>query len=220
MPDAYPTEQAERVYRWLLEQLPEKSDASFLMGQGFTGAAYRYRSAESGGIKFEAAIETDGYAPSFEKRFKQEELLFNFFVSGIACIDSFAFATHMMATHFAPEKFSIDHRSLRGVNVAALSKNLNAEWSDKPLAIVWDKLFNDEVYKQWGLIRNVLAHRAVLPRAITIVPGAKSSGTWRLAELHGELDDEDLMEVTGARRAWLSKTARTLWAALEGSLPL
>ena len=60
LPGAFPTEQAERVYRYLLEQMPSDSIPRDLMGYGFQGVAYRFRAASDYGAEFEGLIGAPG----------------------------------------------------------------------------------------------------------------------------------------------------------------
>src|SRR5205814_1232825 len=92
LPGAFPTEQAERVYRSLLEQMPSDSIPRDLMGYGFQGVAYRFRAASDYGAEFEGLIGAPGgAAPPSDDVYRQERALFGFFVSGLACLECFSF---------------------------------------------------------------------------------------------------------------------------------
>jgi hypothetical protein len=60
LPPAYPTEQAQRVYRYLIEQMAAQALPSALMGHGFKGAAYRFRAATEYQSEFERSFRAPG----------------------------------------------------------------------------------------------------------------------------------------------------------------
>ena len=219
LPPAYPTEQAERVYRYLLEQMPAESTSRALMGHGFKGVAYRFRATTDYASEFENSfLAPGGVAPPVDDHYRQERALFGFFVSGLACLESFAFALHAIAAYYRPESFGLSDGHLRAIGPKAVADALQSAWPGALVSRITNELVKDDTFRTWKDIRNVLGHRVVPPRHITASPGSGIRSTWGLANQF--LDrDEPLEAVARPRSLWLTERVRDLWDGAEQSFP-
>lgn len=218
----YPTEQAERVYRYLLDQMPADSTHRALMGYGFTGVAYRFRATTEYQAEFETSFLTPGgAAPPVDDHYRQERALFGFFVSGLACLESFAFAVHAIGAHFSPGIFGLSPGHLKAVEPKAVTECLRRVWPSALITAAMSELVQDNAYRKWKDIRNVLGHRAVPPRLMEINLESGVRTTWQLVKVKYQFldNDEPLDAVVGPRRHWLEKHIRNLWNGVEQSFP-
>jgi hypothetical protein len=220
LPAAYPTDQAERVYRYLLEQMPPDSIPRDLMGYGFQGVAYRFRAGSDYGVKFESLFGAPGgAAPPVDEVYRQERALFGFFVSGLAFFESFSFALHALGAHYKPSKFGLSPGQLQAIDPGSVADTLQRVWPNAPISDVMGALVQDDTFRVWKTIRNMLAHRAIPPRIIYVGGEAGVRAAWRLVKHHFLDRDEPLELVTQLRRPWLEQRVRDLWNGVEQSFP-
>ena len=183
LPPAYPTEQAERVYRYLLDQMPADSTARALMGHGLKGVAYRFRAATEYESEFESSfLAPGGVAPPVDDHYRQEKALFGFFVSGLACLESFAFGLHAIGAYYKPTMFGLSPGHLKAIEPKAVADFLQRSWPSALVSRVMGALVQEDSFRKWKDIRNVLGHRAVPPRAIEVAPGSGVRSTWQLVK--------------------------------------
>lgn len=220
LPRPYPTEQAERVYRYLLEQMPRDSRPRALMGHGFKGVAYRFRAMTEYQTEFEHSfLAPGGAAPAADDHYRQERALFGFFVSGLACLESFAFALHAIGAYYKPSSFGLSDRQLKAVELRAVTHALKAAWPRALVTTMMDTLTLDETFRTWKDIRNVLSHRVVPPRTITLSTDAPTRSTWQLMKYQFLNRDEPLESIAQSRRVWLEGSVCDLWNGVEQSFP-
>lgn len=219
LPADYPTVLTEQCYRKLLDAIPVGSYGRELMGYGFKGVAYRFRATSEYQREFECSISAPGgAAPPADEEFLQERCLFGIFTSGLASLESLTFAIHALAGHYEPGYFSLERGGLRNVSPAAVSGAMQ-KWPAAPIAQVLGSLISDSVYAEWKDIRNILSHRVVPPRLISIQPGRKIKTYWHLTKAQFSSADESLHGVTAGRRIWLAKQLTMLWQAIDSSFP-
>lgn len=220
LPTAYPTEQAERVYRYLVDQMPADSTPRALMGHGFTGVAYRFRATTEYQSNFEASFTApSGVTPPTDDHYLQERALFGFFVSGLACLECFAFALHAIGAYYKPGTFDVSQKRLMEITPKSVANLLKEAWPNAAVTGAMRSLVDDDMFRKWKSIRNVLGHRAVPPRAIEITPGSGVRSTWQLVKYQFLDDDEPLDTMMPPRRHWLEKRIRDLWDGVEQSFP-
>jgi hypothetical protein len=220
LPPAFPTDPAERTYRYLLERMPADSLTRILMGEGFKGVAYRFRAALEYETEFRLSFEAPGgVAPPTDEHYAQERALFGFFVSGLACIECFWFAIHAIGAFYESKVFRLDPRSLKNLTLKHLADGLTRTWPDSEVATAVQALISDEVFRNWKDIRNILSHRAIPARLITVTPADETQSTWQLVRSQGLGQDEPLALATVARREWLEARVRELWHSVEQSFP-
>jgi hypothetical protein len=221
LPSAYPTEQAERVYRALHEELQSGPSGTWtlaqrLVGQAFKGVAYRFRAAAEYCVEHQRSLEAPGgSAPVAGEEFVQERALFGFFCSALASLESFAFAVHCLAAHYEPAAFLLDEKHLRQATPEPVSRRLAAQWPNAPIGSALSSLKDDPEFVRLSKIRNVLSHRAV-PSRLIMAGGGSIEASWQLGA-HGAGDEA--LGPQGARLTWLTARTTELWNAVEQSFP-
>jgi len=216
LPAEFPTDRAEFVYRRLIDDLGSDSKARRLMGFGFTGVAYRFKAMFRHGLDLEESIATNGLAPPVDIVFKQENSLFSFFVSGMSALDCFFFALHSMGAHYAPDCFDLESNALRSVKPRSVTEAFEEEWPNEPISLAIRHLIDSAEFKRWKRVRNVVTHRAVPPRAITIRPGQSTQAVWQVEEAGVKDADEEISKTTTSQwLEWISSQMHKLWSALE-----
>ena len=220
LPPGFPTDQAERTYRYLLEQMPTVSLTRILMGEGFKGVAYRFRAALEYEAEFRLSFQAPGgVAPPVDEHYAQEKALFGFFVSGLACIECFSFAVHAIGAFYQSKTFRLDPKSLKNITPERVADALTGAWPSSQVATTVQSLISDDEFRTWKDIRNILSHRAVPARSITVAAGEEIQSTWQLMRSQGLGQDEPLASATAARREWLGDRIRELWHSVEQSFP-
>lgn len=218
LPSTYPTDQAQRVYRYFLDQMSVGSISGSLMGHGFKAVAYRYRATVEYQSEFRKLFAAPGgTAPPVDEHYRQEKSLFGFFVAGLACLESFAFSIHAIAAFYSPSRFPLSTKAQRGITPGAVAQRLQEVWPNATVTWVMRTLVKDAVFMNWSQIRNVLCHRVVPPRAITA--GSRLRSDWELVKSGYLGKNQPLNRVMGRRRGWLERRIRDLWDGVEGSFP-
>ncbi len=190
------------------------------MGNGFQGVAYRFRAASEYCREFEDLFQAPGgAAPGVEVVYRQERALFGFFVSGLACLESFSFALYALGAFYKPRKFGLSSGHLKSITPLDVADRLGRHWPGALVSTQMAALIKDDTFKVWNSIRNVLSHRAVPPRTIWVGGASRPRAAWRLLEHHGLDRDEPLELVTEPRRRWLEERVRDLWNGVEQSFP-
>jgi hypothetical protein len=154
-----------------------------------------------------------------DEHYRQERALFGFFTSGLACIESFAFALHAIGACYRPSSFGLTKDDLKSVTPKAVAKTLKQAWLSAAITSTINNIVNDAAFQTWKSIRNALSHRVVPSRAIAVTPGSEIQSIWLLASQHYLDQDEPLDKVMESRRPWLEERIRELWDGVDQSFP-
>ncbi len=215
MPDDFPTEPLEAHYRTLLNALPTSSRARRLLGLGLKGVAYRFRSMAESDEDFTEIIRRHGVTPPVDQHFAQENSLFGFFMAGMSCLDCLFYSLHALGGHYTPEKFSLENSSLQSVRPRTVVEAYEAVWPNTSLTLTIRCMIDSPRFRRWTRVRNVLTHRAVPPRSISIGPGRDADVIWQVEEAGTQDADERIDDLTTApKRLWLSTQLRLVVSAL------
>lgn len=216
LPMDFPTNNAESVYRRLIDEIGGDSRTRHLMGFAFKGVAYRFKAMVHHGQNYEKSIIINGLTPPVEVEFEQEQSLFSFFISGMSALDCFFFALHTLAAHYAPDRFKLESEKLRNVRPESVTKSFEAEWPDAPISLATRALIDSYEFKLLARVRNMVTHRAVPPRVIRIQPGHSTEAIWQIEKTGIEDANQVLDENTiSSWRAWISSQLHILWSAME-----
>jgi len=166
---------------------------------------------------FTDSVRVAGIAPPLPERFKQEVALFNFFINGLAVIDSFFYGLYWIGSMVDTKSFPIrSGDDLRHIQVHCAVKIYTANFPSSPLIAAFGCLGHvasssnwkiTPKYKEWKTVRNILAHRAAYGRAFTL--GSPLGDVWRVENI--QLNDQ----LTSSRRLWLASTLTELMDAAE-----
>jgi hypothetical protein len=168
---------------------------------------YRYCTCAEHDAAFRASIERAGNSPPQSEHYVQERELFGFFVSGLTTIECFAYSCYALGAVLDVASFPIEN--LRALTVKTTSNRFAQCFPNDPISQTLVKLIKDKEYKDWVDARNILAHRSLPKRKVTVQlwppqPESSKTVTW--------LDDtiEVNSTTTTARRVWLSLIVREL----------
>ncbi len=189
------------------------ADLDSLMG-GYMGVLFRLRACSDYATNF--AVTLNRRELSEEDRCEQERLLFGFFVSGVAALDSFGFFLHFVASRIRPAPFPTQPEELWRISMKGTRKKFADEFpGDLVTAKLQDALKRLGPFYEWEAVRNVLAHRAVPPRDVFAVAGGRAAvpvDDWKLSPSVSLKMDADL---TRLRLQWLVDTLSELAAATD-----
>jgi hypothetical protein len=177
---------------------------------GWNAVAIRFRTTAGADERFTASIKRTP-APPHDERQAQEEDLFAFFVNGYAAIESFCYAAFALGALLQPADFPMSSDGdLQAITPGKTQQKYAAHCAGSPLDAVLSGLVAskaDPAYRNWGRIRNVLAHRAAPGRiqhahiheGPGAVPTPDQPAEWKM--LGGLTLDE---RTTADRRKWLA----------------
>jgi len=167
---------------------------------------------------FTDSVRVAGTAPPLPERFKQEVALFDFFINGLAVIDSFFYGLYWIGSMVDTNKFPIlSGELLRDIQVVKTVEKYMARFPSSSLITAFGRLGhgssskdwkNTREYKEWKTVRNILAHRAAYGRALNL--GSELGDVWRVGNI--QLNDQ----LTSSRRQWLASTLTDLMGGAEG----
>lgn len=205
MPEDFSAAEYERFWRQV-SSLPS-SDAKTEAGFGWNAVAFRFLQTAGSDEAFRESLAEHGDAPPSEERYRQESLLFLFFVAGQASIESFSYALHAACSISNPQSFPMTN--LRDITVGNTSRGCNEAFPNASVTARLSSLRSDPTWKEWIDLRNILAHRSAPGRVVSLSSGSPSAPSmWKVA---GKL--EIAPSLTANRRSWLAGILRDLMEA-------
>lgn len=204
MPPDFPVEPFEAIVETTRAHRESALGAWGEFASGWNALCWRYRAAAEHDNAFTRSVQEYGPGPEPEARYRQEENLFTFFVSGLSALEAFAYGTWAMVWASGDAAFALSTEDERkGVTLPAFRRQLKRHYSATPLEGAVGKLVDPENagYAEWTRLRNTLAHRGS--------PGRhhQTSGPtgWARRQIDGETTEIHIDDQTTAqRRAWLS----------------
>lgn len=167
--------------------------------------AYRFRAVADHDEEFKAAITRQEHSD----RYRQERELFNFFVSGLSTIETFAYGLYFLASATRPIEFPINKP--RSITLTATARQFANTFPTCAITSRLAAVEKDSAFEEWRDIRNILAHRCSPGRILHLSVGGpptnpNANDIWRLNNISLNSD------TTGLRRQWLSQTLGGLLA--------
>jgi hypothetical protein len=140
----------------------------------WVAVAFRLRACATHSQDYTTHFQRTRGTSQDEDLFLEDDALFGFFVKGLSALESFAYSLYALGALICtptqtpsvppPAQFPLLHpkqpRLLRDITHAATVRAFERAFSGLPLTSLLSHLLSDEAYRQWGEIRNVLAHRA------------------------------------------------------------
>jgi hypothetical protein len=211
---------AEVVNRWLRAQSEEKRNKPpgpwFEFASAWEAVKVRYRTCCEHDQTFTHSIK----GTSHEDIYVQERELFGFFTTGLAAIESFFYALYAFGWMLKPSRFDLIVSDQKKVASHTTRDAFRKEYGTAdPLVDALESVLKDPSWKEWNIIRNVLAHRGAPGRKLHVgisigaAPQPKTDFLLqesRLMQL-GSLDEK----TTRTRREWLEATLITLLKATK-----
>lgn len=217
LPEDFPMKTLEKAYRDCIDCIGAGESSVKLMGMGFAGTAYRFRTVAENDEILSTSFRENGYGPPAEEYYRQITALYVFFSAGLSCIESFFFAMHALAAHYKPEKFKLGPQDLRNINYSSVKDKFNKYWEGTDLSIAMKDLVQSVEFSEWKDIRNIYSHRVVIPRE-TIFDCIKDrmSANLLMEAADPTKQNISLNEFTTAkRRAWLAAQMVSLVSAFD-----
>jgi hypothetical protein len=210
MPHDFPTSAYNAVNVKLGPERPRDPDVWGEYGAGWNAVASRFKMVADADDRFTRLIRQN---PSHNDIQAQQEALFTFFVGGYAVIESYAYATYAIGALIRPTDFPmLTDNDLRSISPISTQRKYAAHFVGTSIDLELTSFIEpnvDPAFQEWGLIRNVLAHRIAPSRRIhvSIHEGPRPDTTpvrpteWKI--MGGLVLNE---RTTSDRRAWLAKT--------------
>jgi hypothetical protein len=207
MPGDFPTTAHDAVNVKLGPYQPRNPNVWTEYGGGWNAIAFRFKTATVADDRFTASIKHFPKPPPDEYQI-QEEALFTFFIAGSAAIEGFAYALFALGAMLRPAEFPMSKPGHRqAINPNLTMTKFTAHFAGTPVETALSTLLVDPTYKDWCLIRNVLAHRIAPPRhhvmELTTGGGGKTSRSGAtIWQVIGDLVLDD--QTTSDKRTWLA----------------
>lgn len=175
-------------------------------------SGYRFCTCVEHDEAFRDSIKRVGVNPNQKEHYIQERELFGFFINGLTVIESLAYSSYILGAMLVENGFPMNAPKLIQVNHTA--DKYNKYYPNEPLSNELDQLRNSSDYDEWKKIRNILAHRVIPARKITVTlwpPQLDNSpkASW--------IDDtlELNANTTLSRRKWLARVADVMILAID-----
>jgi hypothetical protein len=209
IPDDFPQEPYDATHARVTGG-SRAAEAMFHYGGAWNAVAYRFVACARSDEKFTGSVWLTGTARGHAERFDQEDALFNFFVQGLAAIESFFYGLYWLGSMTDTATFPIlSGNGLRDIKLEETIRKYIQKLGDGPLVSSFGRLRsrdasgnwkNTDVYEEWKVVRNILAHRAAYGRVVNASSVGPVDDVWKVENI--PLNDR----LTGTRRRWLAST--------------
>ncbi len=213
MPADFPTATYRSVYdrvitRANVDKYPDEWKQQFI-GSALA-IAYRFRACTRHGDAFTRSLAASGNTPDEYDRFTQDQELFNFFVTGLASLESLYYFLHAIGAQLNPADFPfVTDADYRRVDlprtVARFARAFPGALSDE-----LNRVYAAQEREDWEYTRNVLAHR--------IASGGRVVYLWTQPPVEpnliriGRLQIPLTPDLTKTRRSWLAASLSSILA--------
>jgi hypothetical protein len=201
MPDGFPLAELEAIHSHLsdLSEARRNTPEWTEWAGACNGILYRYTACDEHCEELAASLDQSTSPPQPE-RYRQERLLFSFFVEGPSCIECFYYGFYFVgamidASAFAP---GINRRN---VTPAEVVRRYRCRFQSEGVTETRGAIVESEEMRAWGAVRNLLAHRASPGRAFF---AGSAEAEW----LDEPLSGNSILK----RRLWLADAMQALLA--------
>ncbi len=188
-------------------------DACEQFGGAWNAVGYRCKAADEHSRAFTNSIRRYGDSPPPLQRYEQERDIFNFFVTGLATIESFFYAMYAVGAILDAAAFPMGSGDLRGINPRSVVPRFVGRFPGDAFTVAVQAPLAAAEYGEWRDVRNILAHRTALGRTFSMhlsvgQPPVKGPTGWT-----GSPGFDFTDQATSSRLAWLSIALNSLLAA-------
>lgn len=173
----------------------------------WNGLAHRFVSCARYDKAFAKSVRRFSAWPNKSaKRHSQEHALFGFFVAGQSSVESLCYALFAIGSILKPAHFPImdpDVMSKISPEMTADKFDSKKGFQKQDISTALRRMIDDQVYKEWKRVRNVLIHRQAPGRTLEMGGAAHGDVLWT----EGITID---VGTTASRRKWLAETLRDL----------
>lgn len=211
--DLMPGDFAAAPYEAIHRRMDTKKDTHPDSWAQYAGAwnaiVYRFRSCADHDRAFTKSVKRSGSAPPQPGRYIQERELFDFFMNGLAAIESFCYGLFVIASIVDAQNFPIrTPADMRSINPENTARQFATAFPAELITTALQQMLNEQNFKDWKEIRNILVHRAAPGRTILLSTRRTLNDLW----LKGIPINRN---TTASRRQWLAGTLNSLLVAAE-----
>ncbi len=135
MPSDFPSETYNATDAAVTDAFTNEHPAWVEFEGGWRAVGYRFRGCARYSDSFTASVEAHGSAPPHEIRADQEDDLFGFFTSGLACLESFAYAMHALGSALDTSAFPMTtEREKKLVSIDLTSQRFDGRFGGRRAA--------------------------------------------------------------------------------------
>ncbi len=150
VPDDFPQKPYEAILTRVGSQ--RHPDSLFHYSGSWNAVAYRFTSCATSSETFTDSVRVAGFAPPLPERFEQEVALFNFFINGLAVIDSFFYGLYWIGSMVDTKSFPIrSGDDLRHIQVHCTVKIYTANFPSSPLIAAFGCLGHVASSSNWKI---------------------------------------------------------------------
>ena len=173
---------------------------------GWQAVAYRSIACAKYDSDFTELMRLYGANPSFEQQYLQGQYLFNFFINGLSILESICYALFAIGSLVKPSSFLIaTSEERKRISPENTEKCFRQVFGLEPITTLLTGLvINSQEFQDWKIIRNVLIHRVIPSRLVSLsTTNTKVPDIWRVEIASGLTLDLD-MNTTISKRLWLN----------------
>jgi len=208
MPADFPSEPYEAISARLVNMKDPFPESWSQFTSGWNAVAIRFLSCIEHDRNFTLSVIRFTNAPRQPGRYIQERELFGFFVTGLSCIDSLCYSLYFIASILNKEKFTVLENKIKYIYPSTVKKKFEDSYKDEIITNELKKLIEDQNYKKWKNIRNILAHRSMPGRHFYSGGEYNGKALW--------IDRIEINEnTTVSRLKWLKNKITTLINATD-----
>ncbi|MDP9456055.1 MAG: hypothetical protein M3Q60_09745 [Actinomycetota bacterium] len=170
------------------------------------GVTYRYRSCTEHDEAFSKLVTEFGDNPNPFEKYRQDQELFNFFVTGLSAIECTCYGLFAVGSLLNSSNFPLaTEKDMSSVNPAKTLEQFDKSFPKEGITAALHSMTSQPEYKSWKKVRNTLAHRISPGRMIyASVGGPSKTAEWKLDSI--PMDGR----ATASRREWLANSLRNI----------
>lgn len=174
---------------------------------GVRGAVYRWAAMSTHAEHLEESLALPWQSP-LRDDVAEENDLFGLFVNAMSTLDCLAYTAHMLGAIRRRNAFPFESEDdLRRITVGATADRFAREYPDHTLTVAIRGLTRSHSYDRLRRTRNVLTHRAGIPRVVTIT-ALGGHTTWGTRD---RPSDDDVVLTPEYARAIQQITTAWMW---------
>lgn len=205
LPEDFPNIAYESIRNRVAPKIANPSDQLDQFLGAWNAVLYRFMSCAEHDVSFSECIKKVGNAPPRIERYIQERELFNFFMNGLATIESLYYALCVLGSLLNAKNFPLD--VARNINPKKTASQFQMAFPSENLTAILNRTAASSDLQEWKNIRNTLAHRTAPGRLVDI--GPRGEALWKLNGMPVNGD------ATSLRRKWLANAVSEIMCEAE-----
>lgn len=212
LPGDFPVAELDEIHARLSDpsearrQSPEWSE----WAGACNGIVYRYRACDEHGTAVANSLDQSTSPPQPE-RYRQERLLFSFFVEGLSCIECFYYGFYFVGAMIDAAAFDPGLRPQK-VTRAKVVRGYQERFGGDEITSSLEAINASSELEAWRKVRNLLAHRANPGRALYL---GSDEAEWLGEAISGNSIRQQRSWLAEAMQALLVPAARFVHERIE-----